>query len=294
MAIRIIRAQDPIKVSRITVCIYGSPGLGKTTLGNTSERALLLDFDGGAHRALHRKDTMPVASWDDAVAITADDLKPYKTVVIDTAGRALEFLAASIMQADVKMRNRHGGLTLQGFGALKSGFQSWLSNIGTMGKDIVLIAHGSESRKGDELIERLDVQGASKDEIYKVSDAMGRIVMENGKRVLKFDPSDASFGKNPGRLPALPIPEDDPEFLGGVIQRIKDALNTESEQQKEARVLMEKAADEFGKLETAEEFTEAAGEHAKSDIRIKQLLAAKAKAKGFVYDKEKSAFVGGK
>jgi hypothetical protein len=53
------------------------------------------------------------------------------------------------------------------------------------------------------------VQGGSKGEIYKAADAMGRLVMVNGKLLLRFSPSDAAFGKNPGQLPVLDVPHFD-------------------------------------------------------------------------------------
>src|SRR5438094_161444 len=117
--LKIIKASEPIKVERINLCLYGPPGLGKSSLAFTAKDPLLLDCDGGAYRAANRKDTVPVSKWADIISITAEDLKPYKTVVVDTAGRALDFLTADIIAANPKM-GRGGALTLQGFGELKA------------------------------------------------------------------------------------------------------------------------------------------------------------------------------
>src|SRR5690606_38238567 len=51
MALKITKASDPLTVEQLIVCIYGPPGLGKTTLGFSARKPLLLDFDRGAHRA---------------------------------------------------------------------------------------------------------------------------------------------------------------------------------------------------------------------------------------------------
>jgi hypothetical protein len=95
-----------------------------------------------------------------------------------------------------------------------------------------------EQRNGDEIIERLDVQGGSKGEIYKAADAMGRLVIANGQRRLLFSPTDAAFGKNPGRLDPLDVPHferpDFDGFLARVVQQTKDRLNSLSEDQREA------------------------------------------------------------
>lgn len=231
--LKIIKATDPLTVDRINLCIYSQPGLGKTTLGFTAEDPLLLDCDKGSYRAANRKDTVPVGTWGDIASISADDMKPYKTVVVDTAGRALDFLTQEIIAANPKM-GRGGALTLQGYGELKAKFTGWLKMLRLSGKDVVLIAHMDEQRNGDEVIERLDVQGGSKAEIYKSVDAMGRIYMRNNERFLDFNPRENSFGKNPCALPVMPFSKDNPKFLAEVIATIKDRLN--------ASVVTEKAA----------------------------------------------------
>lgn len=240
MALRIIRSTDQITVERLNVVIYGQPGLGKSSLAFTADTPLLLDFDGGAHRAANRKDSVRVTAWDHVTSITDADLAPYRTVVIDTAGRALDVLSADIIRRDAKM-GRGGALTLQGYGLLKSNFVAWLKMLNGLGKDVILIAHMEEQRNGDDVIERLDVQGGSKGEIYKAADAMGRLSIVAGKRVLNFSPTDAAFGKNPGHLEVMdvPPPAQAPDFLAGVIVAIKEKLNELTEEQRVASEAME-------------------------------------------------------
>ena len=253
MALRIIRSTDPITVSRVNLCIYAAPGLGKTSTSFTADKPLLLDFDRGAHRAANRKDTVQVDRWEDVASITADDLADFNTVVVDTAGRALDVLTADIIRRNPKA-GRGGALTLQGYGTLKAEFVAWLKHLNSLGKDVVLIAHMDEQRNGDEIIERLDVQGGSKGEIYKAADAMGRLSIRDGKRMLNFSPTDSQFGKNPGQLDPLevPHPERAPEFLAGVIQKIKDKLNAMTEEQREAQAALEKWRTNLADVEDAD------------------------------------------
>jgi hypothetical protein len=235
--LRITKASDPITVERLNVVIYGPPGLGKTSLAFTADKPLLFDFDNGSHRAVNRKDAVRVSDWSDVANITADDLAPYNTIIMDTAGRALDAITADIIKTDPK-GHKNGALTLPGYGVLKTRFTTYLKLLNSFGKDVVLIAHMDEQRSGDDIIERLDVQGGSKGEIYKAADAMGRLSMIGGKMMLRFSPSDAAFGKNPGQLEPLEVPHcDTPEFdlfLARVIQRTKDRLNEMTEDQREA------------------------------------------------------------
>src|SRR6185436_2668694 len=166
MPLKITKATDPIEVKTLTTCIIGDPGLGKTSTAFTADKPLLLDFDHGAYRSKNRGDVVEVERWTDVTSIAQADLAAYRTLVVDTAGRALDCLAADIMDRDPKA-GRGGSLTLQGYGALKGQFTAWLKLMRSFGLDVVLIAHIDEQKKGDDVIVRLDAQGSSKNEIYK-------------------------------------------------------------------------------------------------------------------------------
>jgi len=299
MSLKITRASDPLTVEQLVVCIYAPPGLGKSTIGFSAHKPLMLDFDKGAHRAANRQDSVQVDQWQDVTSISADDLTDYQTVVVDTAGRALDLLSADIIRRNPKM-GRGGALTLQGYGALKSEFTAWLKHIRTMGKDVVLIAHSSEDKSGDDLIERIDMQGGSKGEVYKVADAMGRLTMVPGKKwpVLTFSPTDAAFGKNPGQLEPLDVPEivDNPTFLGGVIDKIKERLNSLTDEQREQMEAIQEWLDKINDASDADEVNAIIPEaqEAPENIRAKVKGALNKHAVedlGLEFDKEKGGYV---
>lgn len=293
--LKIVRRDEPITVEQLVVCIYGAPGLGKSTLGFSAESPILLDFDRGAYRAGNRGDSVQVETWQDVTSMTAEDLAEYQTVVVDTAGRALDILSADIIRRNAKM-GRGGALTLQGYGQLKSEFTAWLKALRLMRKDVVLLAHSSEDKNGDDLIERLDVQGGSKGEIYKSADAMGRLNLANGKRILNFNPSDTAFGKNPGQMEPLTVADisTEPHFLAGVVSTIKERLNTLSGEQKARQGAIADWLAKFDECQTGEDFNKQVAAAKTADPKIapviKGALHSKATEAGFTFDKTLGAY----
>lgn len=295
MPLRITKSTDVIEVKNLTACIYAVPGVGKSTLGFTAEKPLLLDFDKGSYRAGNRRDTVQIESWADVTSITADDLAPYSTLIVDTAGRALDALTAAIISENPKM-GRGGALTLQGFGELKARFIAWTKLVRSFGLDVVLVSHADEQRSGDDIIERLDIQGGSKNEIYKAADVMGRLYLQGGKRMLNFSPTDTAFGKNPAQMPPLEVPHytKNPHFLADVLADIKGALNKLSEDQVKAASMLADWKAKIDEAKTPEDFTTLLPTTRDADplVRdnVQRMFAAAAKAKGYKFDKKANAF----
>lgn len=296
MPLKITKAIDPIHVDTIVLCLYAVPGIGRTTTAFSSEKCLLLDFDHGAHRSKFRGDTVQVSKWADVQDMAASDFAPYKTVAVDTIGRALDALSLRIIDDDPKM-GMGGALTLKGWGKLKTTFISWLNLLRSYGLDVLLLCHSDEQRDGDELIERLDVQGGSKNEVYKSADAMARLYLKNGKRWLNFSPTDTAFGKNPAGFPPLEVPDfsktkpgEKPDFLAKTISGIKTELNRLSDEQTAVAEAMEVYKDCFEAANTAEEFTaliqsaKDAPENIRRNVGI--MLTHIAKLKGYSLNKE--------
>lgn len=284
MALKILTAADPIHVSRITMALYGDPGIGKTTLAFSADKPLLLDFDTGAHRAMNRKDAVRISSWADVDAMTQADLEPYNTIIVDTVGRMLDALSADIMANDAKL-GKGGALSQQGWGRLKARFTGWLKMLNQSGKDVILIAHGTEKQDGETVTARIDVQGGSKDEIYKSVDAMGRVFIKNNKRVICFDPTEAAFGKNPAQFDTLEIPNPiTADFLATVIAGTKEALNRQTDAMREEALNIQNWREALDLLETAEQFTEKLASVKQQSKAIQRLFADDATAKGFTYD----------
>lgn len=295
--LKITRAIDPIEIKTIITTVYAQPGLGRTTMGYTAEDPLLLDFDQASHRAKNRKDTVLIDRWADVDKMDQADFAPYKTAVVDTVGRLLDHMTVSILAGDVKSGNRAGGLSLHGYGILKTTFVAWLNKIRSYGLDIVLLAHMDEQKDGETKTERLDIQGGSKNEVYKVSDAMGRIYMENRKRIINFSPSDVAFGKNPAQLEVMDVPHFDKMagFLAGIIKTTKDAINKQSAEQMEVSALLAAWKLKVDTAKKPEEFDALIPLGKELDPRIrdnaKRIMAKEARDLGIAFDPAKGSFV---
>lgn len=296
MPLQIITPVDPITIDQLVTAIYAQPGSGRTTLGYTTDKPLVFDFDQGSHRSAFRilGDTVRPRVWAD-VELTPEDLEPYDTVVLDTAGRALEMLAIHLINRDPKLARPTGELTLQGYGALKAVFSRWVNTVKASGCDIVFCCHMDEQQKGDRTIERLDVMGGTRQEIYKVSDLMGKIIVgDQGVRLLDFRPGEASFGKDPVGVGRLKIPNletlDDKRWLGSIIRDTKAKLNQMTEDQR--RVQAER--DDFAKMvldaDKPDDLTDLM-KSANGDQVMRAIVARRVKDLGLVVDKDRKCFV---
>lgn len=233
MALKIIKAQDPISVNTLVMLLYGMPGAGKTSTALTAKNPLLLDFDNGAHRCIGRKDSVQIKSWKDITSLSAQDLQPYDSIIIDTVGRALEFLAVDLI-AEKSSLAKGGALTLQGYGAINQAFKVWIAQLRQYGKNIILLAHDKEEKNGDLKYIRPDAMGSAKDEIKKISDMIGYVYLENKNRIVSFDPTEAWYGKNSGNIPASRLPDYNVNktFLQDIIDATLAKMNAKTEEQK--------------------------------------------------------------
>ncbi len=285
-------ATDPVELKGFNVVIYGQPGIGKTSLAFSAEKPLLLDFDNGAHRSEYRKDFVPISDWSEIASIQAADIKDYSTIIIDTVDTCLDYLAANIINRNPKMGNRNGGLTMQGWGALKNEFSEFLKRMKTFGKTVILICHVTEEKRGDDTFFRPLVKGGSKDMINQVADLMGYYFAENNQRVLNFNPTDRWLGKNSASIEPLLIPnlDADPNYFAEVLAGAMNKIITLSEKQAQAREAFEALKEAIETIETPKQVNELGANLKKLESQAhyhmaRTLLGKKAKSLGFDFDK---------
>ena len=126
MAIREVEAHEAIEVKQLVCLFYGQPNAWKSSLCQTASNPVTLAADPGIYRARGRKKTVFFDTWADVVGY---DVTRYDTVVIDTVGMMLDSLAAAIITENPKNGNRLGGLSLPGYGVLKSRFAAWAGDL---------------------------------------------------------------------------------------------------------------------------------------------------------------------
>ena len=194
-------------VTTIKMMVYGQPGIGKSTMALSAPNPVLFDFDGGVQRVnvAFQCPTLQVKSWEEALQ-ALDELKggevDCKTIVIDTAGKMLDFMSDYIMRNDSKMKQRDGSLSLKGYGARKVMFQNFLREVAMMGKNIVFVAHEREEKDGETKIVRPEIGGSSAGDLMKELDLVGYVQAVGPDRTVYWTPQEKFYAKNTCNLPA--------------------------------------------------------------------------------------------
>lgn len=236
----------------LSALIYGQPGLGKTTLALSCDKPLLLDFDGGVHRvnAAHRCDTVQISKWEEVEEVLqSPELAEYDTIVIDTAGKMLSFMDVFIIKENSNMKKKDGSLSLQGYGARKAKFISFVSKVMTMGKSVIFVAHEREEKVGEDKQIRPEIGGSSAGDLIKELDLVGYMEAIGKNRTISFDPCEKFYGKNTCNLPSrlqIPVLIDEKgnvtgqnNFMSNIIKTYKDYQAKQTELSNQYESLME-------------------------------------------------------
>lgn len=185
--------------NKFRVLIAGYPGIGKTTLGLSAPKPLLIDVDFGINRTMAsvRKDYIQPESYDELLNDLKGDLSEYETIVIDTGGKLLDLMKAYVIKNDIKNAKKDGTLSLQGYGAVGREFTRFMNYIYfDLRKHCVIIFHSVEEKQDEETKLRILVEGSTKNTVWQNVELGGFIEMRGNKKTIGFDNCERYFAKS--------------------------------------------------------------------------------------------------
>ncbi len=282
--------------STIKALVYGQPGLGKSTLALSTPNPVLFDFDGGIQRVngAFQCPTLQVQNWTEVLqALQELEKEPndFKTIVIDTAGKMLDYMSTYIIQQDNRLGKRDGSLTLQGFGARKIMFINFLKRVSMMGKHVIFVAHEREEKDGDIRIVRPEIGGSSAGDLIKELDLVGYMQAIGNKRTISWTPQEKFYAKNTCNLPPMqeiPVIIDAQgkiighnDFMSNIFENYDNYLKQESNTRKEYDELISEIEGEVACISDAEQ----ANSYVLSMKDKKQIWDSNAHAKSLITDR---------
>lgn len=264
MGFQLIHEDEPLPPKNLVAIIFGEPGVGKSSLAFTAASPLMMDFDKGLERAVGRKLSVKLSTWEDALQFIESDtitINKILTLIVDTAGTMLDdYLSHHIIKMDEKFGNGAGGLGLRGFGVMKDSADKFISKAQKLGVDLIFVCHTAQEKDGDTIRLQPKMTGGAYQILLAKSDLVGYMEMRNGKITIDFNPTTRHTGKNCAQLPLMDVPNFETkeylDFMGKVISRTKNHMLKANEAQVKAVQLVDEFKVKINDVKSLEELEE--------------------------------------
>ena len=296
------------QINKFRILIAGYPGIGKTTLGLSAPKPLLIDVDFGINRTMAsvRKDYIQPENYEELLNDLKGDLSEYETIVIDTGGKLLELMKAYVIKMDVKNAKKDGTLSLQGYGAVGREFTRFMNYIYyELRKHCVIIFHSVEEKQDEETKLRILVEGSTKNTVWQNVELGGFIEMRGNKKTIGFDNCERYFAKSSfGIRGFYNIPELDEntpnDFLTKLFEQANKNIQEDSkifeEERKKCSELVQKYTNIINEMTTKnvnkvmEEIKSIDKHILTSEKEIKDHFKKKIEELGLIWDKNKEKY----
>lgn len=203
----LIKKANEIEITKVVkMMIYGQAGMGKSTLALSAPNPLLLDFDDGVKRVNmhHLGDNVGIVqihTWQDVLEVLQEDLSDYKSIVVDTIGKMMDFI--------ISYRCGSRNPRINDWGTINNDFKAFVNNLSSLKKNVIFVAHRDSRKEGDETVFIPSLREKNYNSIVTELDLLGYLEMraENGvqKRTITFDPTSRNDGKNTCNLPSVMV-----------------------------------------------------------------------------------------
>lgn len=291
----------------IIMIISGLPGVGKTTLALSAPDVVLIDSDEGMARVnpAHRKDSSICKTYEELlVDIKAAEGK-YKTIAIDTCGALIDLLKDWAVRTDTKSSKVSGGISLQGFGVVKTEFLRLSAELRKK-FNVIFLFHESKDKQGDEIFYDIVCEGSARTLVWQPADLGAHLHIVNGERFLGFTPTmnynaKSAYGiKGLVKVPELKDGEPN-DFLTRLFAQVKSNIVAESSALKPQKEAYEAAIQNgqalLGNINAPEDAIPALNEirnlaHAlTSQKELEAAFKVKMRDLGYTYDSKVKAYV---
>lgn len=292
--------------------IYGSPGVGKTTLALSAPDPVLIDFDRGISRvrAQHRRPTIMCSTYEEVLDdVKSPEMAEFKTIILDTGGSFVTFLKDWAFRTKSDAKTKGGQFnSLKGFGYVKSEFASFTDYIkSVLNKNVIYVFHSQEQADKDgNPTQRLMCEGSVRNTVWNPCDFGGYVQMIGTQRMICFSPEQEYFAKGThginGRIPLPVLGDSTPNtFMADLFDKARKNIISENEsyaplrkQYEETMADVHTILDGVVDIETANQAAAAipALVHAlTSKKEASALLKAKTDALGLRYSKDAGGYV---